>query len=83
MKYDDYDIIFDDENILGKSWEIERYIEEHLYDNDGEWVELGTELLKEVKEHDGYVYCSYHPMGAYTVFDLYYKINEKEYEELW
>lgn len=83
MKYNDYDIIFDDENIIGESWEIERYLKDQLKEHDEECESLAKELLEDLKRHDGYVCCVYHPMGAYTIYDLYIKTNEKEYEELW
>lgn len=83
---DRYNIIFDDENLLGSANEIARYVKDALNPNSKyymeDWVELGEELLEELKDHDGYVYVSYHPMGAYYVSDLYMKFG-KEFEIVW
>lgn len=81
-----YEIIFDDENIIGRTTDIERYIKD-TFDEDNEfyspdWEELGTELLEELDNHDGYVLCAYHPMGAYTVFDLSYEYEKGKFYKL-
>lgn len=84
LKFEDYSIIFDDENMIGESREIARYVRNQLQDEEirEEWGELGEELLEELKNHYGYVLVVYHPMGAHVVYDLYYK-NREKYEELW
>lgn len=76
-------IIFDNENMIGFSWDIERYIKfemEYQKGNDPEDYEcneeLFTDLLNDLEDHDGLVKCSYHPMGAYFVEDLVVKGEE-------
>lgn len=69
---------FDDEDIIGYSWAIKEYLEkenetlikEFHYDEDDNDIVLAKELIEELEKHDGLVECSYHPMGAYVVFDL-------------
>ena len=68
---------FDDENIIGYSWAIQEYLEEEIEimiefnsDDDDTDILLTKELVEELEKHDGLVECSYHPMGAYTVYDL-------------
>lgn len=71
-------LMFDDENIIGYSWDIKEYLHEDMktrideldYDELESYISLTLDLLRDLNEHDGLVLCEYHPMGAYTVFDL-------------
>ena len=72
-------IIFDDENMIGFSWDIADYIRSEMDyqkqnpdndENDEDNETLFTDLLNDLDEHDGLVYVSYHPMGSYFVDDL-------------
>lgn len=64
------DIIHDDVNIIGYSWDIADEIREEMENMDEDDKELFQELLDELEQHDGLVRCNYHPMGAYWVEDL-------------
>ena len=72
-------IIFDDENMIGFSWDIADYVRSEMEyqeqnpdndENDEDNRTLFDDLLKQLDEHDGLVYVHYHPMGAYFVNDL-------------
>lgn len=77
-------VIFNNENMIGFSWHIADYIRyemDYQKDNDPDEYECNEELyedlLKDLDEHDGLVYVSYHPMGAYFVDDLVTKDGEE------
>lgn len=65
-------LIFDDEDIIGFSWDVAKYIKDVIENDcgDDDDREIFQDFLKDVEEHDGLVKCVYHPMGAYLVFDL-------------
>ena len=71
-------VIFDDETLIGYSWDILKYIKMELvrmidhedFDNLEEFYEISIDLMKQLQEHDGLVIVNYHPMGAYFVHDL-------------
>ena len=70
-------IIFNDEDMIGYSWDIANYVRysvKHDVDRDDEGeMELSNYLLEELAKHDDLVYCSYHPMGSWTVYELVMK----------
>lgn len=64
------EIIHDDENIIGYSWDIADEVREEMENMDEDDRELFQDLVDQLEEHDGLVFVSYHPMGAYIVEDL-------------
>lgn len=69
------DVIHDNENIIGFTWDIIREVENNLEREDESDREISKQLLKDLNSHYGLVKCCYHPTGTYTVYDLY---TEKE-----
>lgn len=77
----EYDLIFDNENIIGYSWEVKRYLEDCI-ENEIDLQEEGTremfrECADELDKHDGLVYVVNDPMGALFVYDLEVKKGRK------
>jgi len=69
-------IIFDDEKIIGYSWDIARYMQDEFdRTQDEDEKDLFSDCLKELEKHDGLVICYYDAMGAYFVYDLIEKEN--------
>jgi len=64
------EIIHDNENIIGYSWDIAEEIESELELMDEGERSLFQELIDELEKYDGLVRCNYHPMGSYFVEDL-------------
>ena len=79
-------IIFDDENLIGYSWDIFEYVslektneilncngDKQKLEELKDYLDVNRDLLVQLNEHDGLVLCEYHHMGAYVVFDLVVK----------